>query len=182
VTTRSRPRAALLALLAIWAAAPVAAAEGAGETDPWEPLRFLVGRWSGEGAGFGGPSEVTHDWRFVLDGRFLELRTRSTSPRDDGTSEVHEDVGYVSRDTDRDRFVFRQFLSEGFVNTYDLELRDGDPARILFAFRESESGGGMKAQLRLARSGDDGYEMVLDLARPGGEFSACQTMNLKRLP
>jgi len=122
---------------------------------------------------------VTHDWSFVIDGHFLELRTRSLALPD---SALHEDVAYLSLDTDRDAFVFRQFLSEGFVNTYDVRVEAGDPGKVLFAYRECESAGGMRAQLRLSFVSEDEYVMTLDLATdPEGEFRPCQEMRMRRV-
>lgn len=163
-------------------AAPAQSASSGQDSDPWSAFRPLVGVWKGEGAGFGGPSDVTHRWSFVLDDQFLELRTRSAARRDDGPGEVHEDVGYLSRDKDRGTFVFRQFLSEGFVNTYDVSVETDGGARLLFGYREAESAGGMRARMRLTFSGEDRYEMVLDLAAPGKEFAACQTMQMTKTP
>lgn len=106
--------------------------------------------------------------------------TRSISKAEDGTQEIHEDVGYVSHDADRDTFVFRQFLSEGYVNEYDLSV-SADGSAIEFADRGVESGGGMRARIHLSLESRDVYEMVLDLADPGAEFVACQTMTLTRV-
>ena len=86
------------------------------------------------------------------------------------------------RDADTGVFVFRQFLSEGFVNTYEVSIVGEDPLAFLFAHRETESGGGMRAQLRLTFIADDEYDMVLDLASPGEDFVACQQMHLKKVP
>lgn len=149
-----------LALLAL--SAPTLASDGA-DADPWAPFRDLVGTWRGEAASFGSVSDLTHEWDFVVQGRFLRLRTRSVQRAEGGDGEVHEDVGYLSRDTDHGGFVFRQFLSEGFVNTYDV-VRDGSVIR--FDHRESESAGGMRARMRLTFGPGVTYDMVLDLAGP----------------
>jgi hypothetical protein len=92
------------------------------EVDIWNPLKPLVGKWRGEGSGFGDVSDVTHEWKFVLRGKFLRLRTKSITRTKDKAGEFHEDTGFLSRDTDHDKFVFRQFLSEGFVNTFEVIL------------------------------------------------------------
>jgi hypothetical protein len=152
-----------------------------GQTDRWELLRSLVGTWEGPGSGFGVTSTVSHAWQFVLADQFLRLRTRSVSQGSDGSDEIHEDVGYLSRDTDRDAFAFRQFFSEGYVNTYDVTLHDGSQREIEFAYREAESAAGLRARMRLVFQDPDTYEMVLDLAEPGEEFVACRTMLLKRI-
>lgn len=148
--------------------------------DAWQGLRPLVGEWRGEGSGFGNVSDVTHTWEFAIQERFLRLRTSSTIRGKEGPGAVHEDVGYLSRDSDRSAFVFRQFLSEGFVNVFDVSFANGEGATILFGERASESAGGMRAQMRLEFISDTEYEMVLDLAMPGKEFAACQWMRMKK--
>ncbi|MEZ5066872.1 MAG: hypothetical protein R3B81_19330 [bacterium] len=126
---------------------------------------------------------MTHDWAFVIDGNFLELRTRSTVRTDTGGGEVHEDVAYVSHDRDHDAFVCRQFLSEGYVNTYDIRLPPDPGGEILFAHRDSEGSGGVRAQIRLRFVSRDEYVMALDLAfTPDAEFKACQEMRMHRRP
>jgi hypothetical protein len=117
----------------------------------------------------------------MLADQFLRLRTRSVSRGADGSDEIHEDVGYLSRDTDRDAYAFRQFFSEGYVNTYDVRVHDGSKWEIEFAFREAESAAGLRARMRLVFQDDDTYEMTLNLAEPGEDFVACQTMLLKRI-
>ena len=150
----------------------------AGE-NPWTAFQPLVGQWQGTGAGFGSTSQVWHTWEFVLGGNFLRLVTRSISIREDGSEDVHEDVGFLSFDTDREAFVFRQFLTEGYVNTYDLVV-SAEGSVIDFGYREAESAGEMRARMKLTFKGNDAYEMVLDLAFPGKDFKACQRMEMAR--
>jgi len=157
------------------------AAESESERDVWGPFRRLLGTWRGEASGFGNVSDVTHDWGFAVQGRFIELRTRSVQRSASGTGEVHEDVGFLSHDADQDGFAFRQFLSEGFVNTFTVIVDAHDPLTILFRHRDSESSGGTRARMRLRFVGEDEYEMVLDLASPGREFTACQQMRMRKL-
>ena len=153
----------------------IAASVSLAEEDAWAPFRALEGTWTGEGEGFGSISDVSHSWTFVLGGKFLRLVTTST-PRGEG-SEVHEDVGYLSHDTDRGVFVFRQFLGEGFVNTFDMKV-DGDT--LHFTSVSAESAGGMRVRMRLVFTGADTYNMELDLAAADGDFSTCQAMNMRR--
>lgn len=87
----------------------------------------------------------------------------------------------MSLDTGRGAFVFRQFLSEGYVNTFDVTVRAGKVRGVDFGYRDGESTGGVRARMRLDFAGDDEYEMVLDLAFPGKEFAACQEMRMRRV-
>jgi hypothetical protein len=141
-------------------------------------FRPLLGTWQGEGTGFGSVSDVTHEWEFAVGGQFLRLRTRSVQRPEYGSGEAHEDVGYLSHDADEDGFVFRQFLSEGFVNTFDVKTEaDGT---VVFEHRDSESSGGMRVRMHIRFTAEDAYDAVLDLASPGKEFVSCQEMHMKR--
>jgi hypothetical protein len=149
--------------------------------DVWQHYKWLVGEWRGEGAGFGIVSDVTHKWEFVIDGNFLRLKTRSV-PRDtENPATVHEDIGYLSFDSDRNAFVFRQFLSEGFVNTFEVTAEADGLVKMVFECRESEGAGGMRARMLLGFISQDEYEMVLELAGVGKEFSSCQNMRMKKV-
>ncbi len=168
------------ALVGGFAAACGAAPTAETVEDPWLDLRPLLGRWDGEGSGFGIVSTVSHEWDLAVRGQFLRLRTRSVSLLPDGGEELHEDVGYLSRDTDTGGLVFRQFFSEGFVNTYDVKVEAGETPRIVFEHRETESAGGMGARMHLTFTGPDRYDAVLELAAPGKEFTPCQRMTMTR--
>lgn len=175
-------RTTLAALLLAAAFTSAALASDAAAPDDWAPFRRFVGEWQGVANGFGGTSDVTHEWSFVMDGHFLRLRTRSVVHAENGDGEVHEDVAYLSRDTDHDTFVFRQFLSEGYVNTYEVRIDPDRPDAYLFAWRESESAGGMRAQLRFDFTPDGGYDAALDLAFSAeGEFRPCQEMEMRKV-
>ncbi len=97
-----------------------------------------------------------------------------------GPGEVHEDVGFLSRDKDRSSFVFKQFLTEAFVNTFDVSVEQGQRTTILFGARESESAGGMRVQMQLTFLSETEYAMVLQLAAPGNNFSPCQRMRMRK--
>lgn len=170
---RSGPSGVVFGLVAVLALG--AGVSGAPDADPWAIVKPLEGIWEGTGEGFGRQSTVTHTWEFIFEGTFLRLTTES---RDSGGG-VHRDVGYLSRDTDNGTFVFRQFNSEGFVNTYEV-LASPDGSRMNFAHRECESAGGMKARMLLAMFGKDKYEMTLELASGSMEFSPCQRMTMRR--
>jgi hypothetical protein len=150
-------------------------------SDPWAPVRALEGTWKGQGEGFGQTSEVTHEWRFVMGGTFLRLETRSVARSETGDGEVHEDVGFVSWSSDDSVLRFRQFLSEGYVNTYRAEVAVDRERSLNFEPEASEGAGGMLARLTFTFLTDDSYEVVLALGRKGQEFKACQTMRMHRV-
>ncbi len=161
------------------AAAP--AEPAAAPADPWAPLRPLLGKWSGDGTGMGGESTVEHEYRFILQDKFVRMTTLAVFERaKDGTpGERHEDLGVFSWDGERGRLVLRQFLTEGYVNRYVMEEPDASGI-LVFTSEASENGGEMRARLTWDLEGDDAYVSTLDLAMPGKDFFECRRMRLER--
>ncbi|MCP4573464.1 MAG: hypothetical protein GY838_13995 [bacterium] len=146
------------------------------DDDPWTPFHPLAGKWRGQGEGFGSTSQVKHTWEWVTKGAFLALHTDSQ-----GEGEVHEDMGFLSLDRDHDRWMFRQFLSEGFVNTFEVVPGQDNGLPVFdFNFVAAESAGSMKVRMRLVFTSADAYTMTLDLAGKSGEYGTCQTMTMTR--
>jgi len=144
------------------------------------PVRFLLGTW--EGFGENG-SRVSHNHEFVLQDKFIRSKTRSVSEPEtaDSMGEIHEDVGYFSFDPARNTIIFRQFLSEGFVNTYILEPSESPADPLVFTSERCEGAGNMRARLIIRLLSDDEYKMILELASPGEPFTPCQTLRMVRV-
>ena len=60
---------------------------GGKEVDNWEPIRFLLGEWKGEGE----ESKVEHAYEFILQDKFIHSRTRAEFEPKEG-----EEKGEVS--------------------------------------------------------------------------------------
>ncbi len=166
----------LLALGSSWAAEPEA-------SDPWKVIRFFVGEWAGTGTGLGGRAETRHRYEPVLEQQFIRMTTRAVFELREGDAEpeTHEDIGFFSYDSERRKIMLRQFLSEGFVNTYVLD-EVGDDARLLiFNTVSAEGASGTRARLRYEILGDDEYRLVLELAPPGRDFFACRDLVMRRV-
>ena len=157
------------------------AAEEASE-DPLSPVLLLIGQWEGEGSGMGGESVVEHDYELVLQDKFLRLATLSVfEPQEGETSaERHEDIGLFSYDPGGEVLKLRQFLSEGYVNTYVLTSLERGGRLLVFETEDTEGAGGMQARLTYEFLGDDEYQLSLDLASPGEEFFGCRSLRMKR--
>ncbi len=102
--------------------------------DVWAPVRGLVGTWEGRSEGKFGPANLVVTWKFVLDGKFLQSTTTSIS--DD---ELHEDLGMLSYDKERKRFVYRAFYSEGYVSKFLLSISE-DGKTLEFETESVENG------------------------------------------
>jgi hypothetical protein len=149
----------------------------------WTAFEFLAGSWRGRGGGQPGMGEYERSYEFILGSKFLYVRNKSTYPPQElnPTGETHEDWGFISYDKRRDRFVYRQFLQEGFVNHYVLDQHTPDFKEFSF---ESESIENIQPGWRAKES----YQVLspvefietFELAAPGKEFKLYTQCHLKK--
>ncbi|MEW5702077.1 MAG: hypothetical protein AB1792_07610 [Candidatus Zixiibacteriota bacterium] len=155
------------------------------QPDRWAPLRPLVGRWEGTGSSQAGTSTVSTEFALVLDSQFIRVSNRSVIAPQENTpqGEVHDDVGYISFDRQRDRHVLREFLSEGYVSQYTLDSVATEPMILVFTSEALENAPpGMTARLRYELSGGDTLRSWFELAFPGKDFSCFIQQQLRRTP
>lgn len=150
--------------------------------DPFAPIGYLIGTWEGNGEGLGGSSKVVHDFDLVFSGKFIRWSTRAEfSPKEEGgRPETHQDIGFFSYDPERKKILLRQFLSEGYVNTYVLK-EVGKDGHLVLESEHSEGAGGMRARLSITILEPGKYRGRLELAPPGKEFFSCRTQEMHRL-
>ena len=149
----------------------------------WEPLKFFLGTWEGEGEGRPGVSKVEREYRFVLNDHFLEMKNKSTyEPQEDNPKgEVHEDWGLFSYDQGRKKFVFRQFHVEGFVNQYVLDSLSADGKTLVFLTEGIENiPSGWRARETYKILNEDEFTETFKLAPPEQEFELYITNHFKR--
>ncbi len=146
------------------------------KTNHWDPLEFLIGTWTQKTE----TSTVTHTYEWVLDGQFIQSTTDAHFHPADGKESTHQDIGYFSFDAARDNIVFRQFHSEGFINTYVLDLERTNDTLIVLNTEHTENAGGMRAELTIDKNAENSYEMILYLASKDGQFKACQWVNAEK--
>lgn len=163
-------RLVLLLLSGLALAATAADAPGA---DPWQPVRFLVGRWRGTVQGEAGNGTVTRSYEFVLGNRFIEERNASTYPAQakNKKGEVHEHRSFLSYDRKRQKLVLRQFHQEGFVNTYVLDAAESSATVLVFhseAFENLDSG--FKARETYEVYSNDEFIETFEVAEPGKPY------------
>jgi len=151
--------------------------------DVWEPLRFFVGSWEGEGEGRPGASKAKREYRFVLQGKFLEAKNKSVyEPQEDNPKgEVHEDWGLFSYDQNRKKIVFRQFHAEGFVNQYVLDSLSADGKTLVFVTESIENiPSGWRARETYKIVSDDEFTETFELAPPERDFEVYIENQFKR--
>ena len=149
----------------------------------WEPLRFLAGKWEGNGTGQPGVSKIQREYRFVLNDKFLHVQNRSVydpQPKNP-KGEIHEDWGMISFDKSRKQFVFRQFHVEGFVNQYVSDTARADGKTIIFTSESIENiPAGFRARETYKILGPDEFTEVFEIAEPGKDFDVYGEGHFKR--
>ena len=147
-----------------------------GTTDPWGPLAGLVGTWEGSSDGKFGPATLQTTWQFVFGGKFLQSRTRSVSGKG-----VHEDLGMLSYDKNRERFVLREFYSEGYVNQFLLTFED-DGATLVFETESVENAyvPTLSVRTTITFDGNDLLRGTLALGSEGQPLETCISSQLTR--
>jgi hypothetical protein len=151
--------------------------------DIWEPFKFFVGEWEGKGEGKSGISMVEKNFQFIMNGKYLHLRTRAVfEPQEKNPEgEVHEDWGFFSYDRSRKKFVFRQFHIEGFINQYVLESISDEGKTLVFDSEQFENvPPGWKARITYKIVAADTLEESFDLATTGKDLQCYIRNVLKR--
>jgi hypothetical protein len=151
--------------------------------DVWEPLRYFVGSWEGTSKGQAGNGKVEREYRFALNGAFLEVKNKATyAPQDKNPKgEIHEDLGFISYDKMRKKFILRQFHVEGFVNQYTLGIVSTDSKSLSFDTESIENiPAGWRARETYKILNNDEFVEIFELAPPGKEFSVYTENSFKR--
>ena len=154
------------------------------QQDKWERFNVLIGKWEGGGEGFGNNKSTTEtEFNFILGKRYIKVENMSTfEPTEKNKEgEIHKDVGLISYDKNRDKYVFRQFHTEGFVNQYVLVDSLSDKKTFVFhseAIENFVEGG--KAKYTIKVMGKGKLEAIFELSFPGKEFVCYGRNRLKR--
>lgn len=143
------------------------------KADPLARFSILIGEWKGTGEGQPGASTMEREYSFVLNGKFLQVKNKSTyipQPKNP-KGEIHEDIGLISYDRRRKVYVFRQFHAEGFVNQYVLDSLLSNDKKFVFVTESIENIPlGWRAKETYNIISSDEFEEIFELAEPGKEF------------
>ena len=163
--------------------AQASAQQGAPKPDRFAALRFLAGTWRGDQAGQPGRGTAERTYQFILNDRFLQETNTSTYPphEKNKNGEVHHHMSMISYDTARKLFVFRQFHTEGFVNTY-VQQPSADDKTIVFVSEAIENiPTGYRARETYTILSRDEFTERFEIAEPGKDFELYSEARLKRV-
>jgi hypothetical protein len=175
--------AAVLVRLISPSVADSAGPDPAKVSDPWQPLRVLVGSWEGDAQGEPGSGKNAREYRFTLNDRFIQVTSRTTYPPQEKNpkGEVHEDVGFISYDKTAKKLVMRQFHVEGFVVHYVLESVSEDGRTIVFVSVAIENiPAGWRGRETYHVSSNDEFVETFALAEPGEDFVTYSETRFRR--
>ena len=151
--------------------------------DVFAPFKFFMGKWEGTGKGQSGISKLEAEFKFVLNGKYLQVRGKAVfKPQEKNPKgEVHEDWGFLSYDSIRKKFVLRQFHVEGFVNQYVLDSLFSDGKTFVFVSESIENiPAGWRAKSTYKILNENEFLEIFELAGPGKEFEVYSENQLKR--
>ena len=159
--------------------------QASSKPDRFAPLRFLAGTWRGDQTGQPGRGSAERTYQFILNDRFLQETNTSTYPPQEKNKngEVHHHMSMISYDTARKLFVFRQFHTEGFVNTYVQQPQaSADDKTIVFVSEAIENiPVGYRARETYTILSLDEFTERFEIAEPGKEFELYSEARFKRV-
>ena len=150
--------------------------KGQTHDNPLDKLAFFLGTWEH----FNTTDSISHHYEKVLNGHFIKMKTEARFFPIDGEASQHQDEGFFSWDKVRNALVFRQFHSEGFINTYVLNSKTSTDKFYVFESEQVENGFGLIAKLTIELLSPNEYKMILHLGKRKDELEACQWINAKR--
>jgi hypothetical protein len=170
-------------LVIVFLGMPAGAQQGASRPDRFAALRFLAGTWRGDQAGQPGRGAAERTYQFILNDRFLQETNTSTYPPQEKNKngEVHHHMSMISYVTARKLFVFRQFHTEGFVNTY-VQQPSTDDKTIVFVSEAIENiPDGYRARETYTILSRDEFTERFEIAEPGKDFELYSEARLTRV-
>jgi hypothetical protein len=153
--------------------------------DPWEAVRFLIGKWQGTASGQSGTGAVTRSYEFILNDQFIQEHNTSTFPaqQENRAGEVHRHLGIISNDRKRRTLVMRQFHQESFVNLYSLNRAASGAKVLIFESEHFENfDNSWKAKETYEILSKDEFIETFELAPPGKDFEVYSRNRFKRVP
>jgi len=172
----------MLTLIIIFTA--ISSAQMTKQDSLWLPMKFFVGEWNGEGGGQSGNGSYKRNYTFILNKRFIEVKNKSiyTPQEKNPKGEEHEDIGYISYDRMRKKFVLRQFHIEGFINQYTLDSISADGKTIVFLSEAIENiPAGWRAKETYIIANENEFTETFELAPPGKGLEIYSKVTLKRV-
>jgi hypothetical protein len=144
-------------------------AQGGKTEDRWERFQFLVGAWSGTGAGKPGESMGKTSFSFDLDKNVIIRKNRvEIAPKAGETrGSVHEDLMIIYRRPGEPAPHAMYFDNEGHTIEYIASFPEKEPS-VVFESKGAEKMPSFRLVYEMTPAGELSIEFLI--APPGGEF------------
>lgn len=142
--------------------------------DVWKPFRYFEGSWTGEETGKAGIGKGERTIEFIMDSKYLFYQNSSRfEPQEKNPKgEIHQDWAFISFDHNREKYILREFHSEGFVNQYILDSFSSDEKKYTFVSENVENApADLKARITLTILNKYKFKEIFELAFSGDEYS-----------
>ncbi len=141
--------------------------------DTWSDFRIFAGAWTGEEKTSAGVAEGSRNYRFFLDGHFIEdRRTAIYAPQPENPDgETRQYLSLYHYNTADDVYHMRQYYSRGFV--VDFQLTGFDPQERRFTWvssRVQNTSATLIVRYVVDFEDDDNFTETYELQRSGEEF------------
>lgn len=158
MTRITRETCVVVALLSVWSAAPVRAAD-----DPWADFRFLIGSWDSDGRSEEGSGSFTLEPD--LGGKILVRRNTANLPAAKSRPAAkHEDLLIVYREPGEKIFRASYFDNEGHIIQYSVSSL---PDKKGLVFLSSPDRTGPRFRLSYTKGEADKVAVKFEVAPPG---------------
>jgi hypothetical protein len=135
------------------------------DADAWEPYRFLVGEWTGEGDGEPDKGSGRFSFAWDLQEKVLVRRNRADFPAAQGRPAFsHEDLMVIYRGDRSGPTRAIYFDNEGHVINYAVTLSDD---KRTLTFLSDAVPAAPRFRLSYAKSADDSLKIKFEIAPPG---------------
>lgn len=153
--------------------------------DTWADFRFFVGAWTGEENTRAGIADSTRNYRFFLDGNFIEeRRTAIYAPQPENVDgETRQYLSLYHYDPAQDAHRMRQYYNRGFVVDFELTDFDRQERRLTWVSTRVQNGSAnLTVRYIVDIEDDDSFVETYELQRNGEEFREVSRNRWTRKP
>lgn len=151
-------------------------AAAASAADDWGPVQFLVGRWTGEGAGQPGSGSGSFSLLPDLQGKVLVRKSFAEYPAANGRPAMrHDDLMVIYRQPESGELRAMYYDSEGHVIAYAVKAVEGG-----VAFVSENPQNQTRYRLTYLSASQDRARIKFEIAPPGNAFAQYLNATVRR--
>lgn len=133
---------------------------------------YFIGTWQGSESGSPGNGAGYRTYESAVQDTYVLMKNQSVFAPDQegGTREFHEDWGMYSLDQSSSKIIYRQFNSEGFVNTFETVVSQLDSVWVFETRHIENLPAGWTARITINKINEYKFTETFELARPKQDY------------